>query len=56
MPSRGQGDGSFVPLDNDKNQIHHIRVSGQKEVAHEDIYRKLNIKDPTKRIHRVLNK
>jgi transposase len=45
-----------IIMNNDKNQIHHIRVSGQKEVAHEDIYRKLNVKDPTKRIHRVFNK
>ncbi|HBQ86065.1 MAG TPA: IS1634 family transposase [Syntrophomonas sp.] len=45
-----------IIMNNDQNQIHHIRVSGQKEAVHDDIYRKLNVKDPTKRIHRVLNK
>ena len=44
-----------IIMHNDKNQVHHIRTSGQKEAVHEDIYRKLNVKDPTKRIHRVLN-
>ncbi|MDD4401752.1 MAG: transposase [Desulfitobacteriaceae bacterium] len=44
-----------IIMNNDKNQVHHIRISGQKEAVHDDIYRKLNVKDPTKRIHRVLN-
>jgi transposase len=43
-----------VIMNNDKNQIHHIRVSSQPENAHKDIYRKLKVKDLTRRKHKVL--
>jgi transposase len=31
-----------------KDQIHHIRVSGMPEVAHQEIYKLLDVKDPLK--------
>jgi transposase len=34
--------------------IHHIRVSCRQEPVHVDIFRKLNIKDPSKRIHKSM--
>jgi Transposase DDE domain len=43
-----------VIMNNDKNHIHHIRVSSQPEDVHKDIYRKLKVKDSTRRKHKVL--
>ncbi len=35
-----------IILTDEKNRVHHIRQSGQPEPVHQDIYEKLNIKDP----------
>ena len=40
-----------IILTDEKNVIHHIRVSADPEPAHLDIYQKLNIKNPLPRIH-----
>lgn len=45
---------STVVMTNQEGHIHHIRVSCLQEPAHKDIFRKLNIKDPTKRMHRLM--
>lgn len=34
--------------------IHHIRASCRQEPVHKDIFRKLNIKDPSKRVHKIM--
>ena len=46
---------STVILTDEYDQIHHIRVSGQPEPLHKEIYRLLNINDPLKRKHQKLN-
>ena len=40
-----------VILNDDQNQVHHIRVSGSPEIHHKEIYKALDIKDPLKRVH-----
>ena len=45
-----------VIMNNDKKEIHHIRVSSQPEGVHKDIYNKLKIKDSTGRKHKILYK
>jgi len=36
-----------------ENVINHIRVSGMPEIEHQEIYKLLNVKDITKRIHKM---
>lgn len=36
------------------NVIHHVRVSGKPELMHQEIYKLLNVKDITKRIHKMV--
>lgn len=45
-----------VILTGEDGQIHHIRVSGIPETNHNDIYKKLGVKDPLKREHRIVGK
>ena len=45
---------STIILTDDKNQIHHTRVSSTPESFHQDIYQMLDIKDPLKRKHTVV--
>ena len=42
---------STIMLTDEKNMVHHIRQSGQPEPAHQEIYEKLNVKDPLIRNH-----
>ena len=42
---------STIMLTDEKNIVHHIRQSGQPEPTHQDIYEKLNVKDPLMRNH-----
>jgi transposase len=42
---------STIILTDEDNGIHHIRQSGQPEPPHQEIYEKLNIKDPLMRNH-----
>ena len=35
------------------NEINHLRVSGMPESNHKKIYKLLDVKDPTVRIHRL---
>ena len=43
---------TVIMTDADK-RIHHCRVSGMPESAHQEIYRLLNVKDPLKRVNRM---
>ena len=43
-----------VMLTDEQENVHHIRVSGTPESIHREIYRKLAVKDPLKRQHRVI--
>jgi transposase len=45
---------STVMLTDENDQIHHIRVSGMPESCHNDIYKKLKVKDPLKREHKIV--
>jgi transposase len=45
---------STIILTDDKDQIHHTRVSGSPESLHQVIYRVLDVKDPLKRKHTVI--
>lgn len=47
---------STVMLTDEDDQIHHIRVSGMPETGHNDIYKKLGVKDPLKREHKIIGK
>jgi len=41
---------SHTVIITDNNQhIHHIRTSGMPEIIHQEIYKKLGVKDPLKR-------
>ena len=40
-----------VILNDDQNQVHHIRVSGSPEAHHKEIYKALDIKNSLKRVH-----
>ena len=42
-----------VVMTDDKNIIHHVRVSGMPEGIHQKIYKLLGITDPLKKIHQV---
>ncbi len=42
-----------VILTDDQNRAHHVRISGQPEKEHREIYKKLRITDPLGRKHRV---
>lgn len=46
---------STVILTGEDEQIHHIRVSGILETSH-NIYKKLEVKDPLKREHKIIGK
>jgi len=45
---------STIILTDDKDQIHHTRVSSSPESLHQDIYRLLDVKDPLKRKHTII--
>lgn len=45
---------TVVVMDED-NDMHHIRVSGQPESSHREIYKLLDAKDPLKRNHRKIS-
>lgn len=45
---------STVILTDAQDQIHHIRVSGTPESAHQELYRLLQVKDPLQRKHTVV--
>ena len=47
---------STVILTDEDDQIHHIRVSGTPEKNHNEIYKKLGVKDPLKTNHRIVGK
>ena len=40
-----------IILNDDQNQVHHIRVSGLPEARHKEIYKALDVNDPLKRVH-----
>ncbi|HCW09001.1 MAG TPA: IS1634 family transposase [Cytophagales bacterium] len=43
-----------VIMTDDQKQIHHCRVSGTPESVHQEIYRLLDVKDPLKRINKIV--
>jgi transposase len=45
-----------VVLTDEQEQIHSIRLSGSPETAHREIYTRLNISNPLKRIHTIIGK
>ena len=45
---------STVSMIDKDGYIHHIRASCRQEPVHKDIFRKLNIKDPSKRIRKIM--
>ena len=45
-----------VILNDDQEQIHSLRLSGTPETAHQEIYTRLNVKDPLKRVHTLIGK
>jgi transposase len=47
---------STVVVTDDKDRVHHIRVSGKPEAVHRDIYKKLSITDPLQRSHRTVER
>lgn len=47
---------STVMLTDEKDQIHHIRLSGTPEKSHNDIYKKLGVKNPLKVKRRIVGK
>jgi hypothetical protein len=47
---------STVIMTDEEGKIHHIRGSCLQEPEHQDIFRKLKIKDSSNRIHRVMKK
>jgi len=42
-----------VVFTDSNNVINHVRVSGKPESKHQEIYKLLNVKDITKRIHKM---
>jgi len=47
---------STIVMTDHESDIHHIRVSCLQDPGHQDVFRKLNIKDPTKKSHKVMHK
>lgn len=47
---------STIILTDEEEQIHHIRVSGNPETTHNEVYKKLGVKDPLKRDHKIVGK
>lgn len=47
---------STVVITDEHDQIHSIRLSGTPETAHREIYDRLNVKNPLKRVHTVIGK
>ena len=45
---------STIIFTDDKDQIHHLRVSSTPEACHKEIYDTLKVKDTTKRKHRIV--
>lgn len=45
-----------VTMTDEQNRVHHIRISGKPEAEHREIYRKLRIKDPLHREHRIVDR
>ena len=45
-----------VLVTDEKDRVHHIRISGRPEAVHREIYRKLRMTDPLRREHRMVDR
>jgi len=45
-----------VMVTDDKNRVHHIRVSGRPEGVHREVYHRLHITDPLRREYRIVDR